>query len=144
MRAFHSPALCCSDEIVIGQYAMVDAPTALEALDAALKAYDHGRGAWARMKAGERIAHVKKFGQAMKNKREELAHILMWEICKSRADAEKEVDRTVQYITDTIAELTKMENQTNGVVVEQGIVSQTKRSPLGVALVAAPQNYPLK
>lgn len=28
--------------------------------------------------------------------------LLMWEICKVRADAEKEVDRTIKYIEDTI------------------------------------------
>lgn len=66
------------------------------------------------------------------------------DLLESGADSEKEVDRTVQYIMDTIGELTKMENQSNGVQVEQGIVSQTKRSPLGIALVAGPFNYPLK
>jgi hypothetical protein len=46
-------------------------------------------------------------------------------------------------LKETIDNLVKMENSSNGVSVEQGIVSQTKRSPLGIALVAGPFNYPL-
>lgn len=122
---------------------MCDGKTALEAVDAAEAAYDHGRGVWPRMRPGERIAHVKRFCAGLAAKRDEIVDILMWEICKTRGDAEKEVDRTVAYIKDTIAELTKMENQSNGVTVEQGIVAQIKRSPLGLALVCGPFNYPL-
>lgn len=79
----------------------------------------------------------------MKEKREELVNILMWEICKNRSDSEKEVDRTIDYILQTINELTKLENATNGVDIEGGIAHQVKRSPLGVALVCGPFNYPL-
>jgi glyceraldehyde-3-phosphate dehydrogenase (NADP+) len=158
----------------IGTYALCDAKTAVEAVDCATKAYDYGRGAWPRLKPWDRIKHVEKFAAAMKAKREELVNILMWEICKNRADSEKEVkesnfvilfedclfffrywttnqllqqclttfttkvDRTIVYILETINELTRMENSSNGVTVEQGIVSQVKRSPLGVALICGP------
>ncbi len=131
------------DVIQIGTYAMCDSATALEALEAAEKAYDSGRGVWPRLSPLERIQHVKRFAAAMVQQREAMVSILMWEICKSRSDAEKEVDRTVTYIRDTITELTRMENQMNGVIVESGIVAQVKRSPLGVSLVAGPMNYPL-
>ena len=120
-----------------------DAPTTIRRLLVACKAYDAGRGVWPKMQPSERIEAVKKFAAAMKAKRLELAKILMWEICKNRADAEKEVDRTVDYILDTVSELTKMENRDNGVAIEAGIISQTKRAPLGIALVAGPANYPL-
>lgn len=132
-----------SDLIQIGTYAMCDAETALEALHSAERAYDFGRGEWPRLSPLDRINHVKRFAEAMAKKREEMVQILMWEICKNRSDAEKEVDRTITYIRDTIGELTRMENQMNGVTVEGGIVAQVKRSPLGVSLVAGPMNYPL-
>jgi len=64
-------------------------------------------------------------------------------ICKNRSDSEKEVDRTITYINETINELTALENNQNGVNIEGGIVYQVKRSPLGVALVCGPFNYPL-
>ena len=122
---------------------MCDKSTAVAALDAAASAYDFGRGEWPKMQPHQRIEAVKAFAGVMKAKRLELADILMWEICKSRADAEKEVDRTVIYILDTVKELTRMENADNGIAIDSGIVSQTKRSPLGIGLIAGPANYPL-
>ena len=76
--------------------------------------------------------------------REEIATILMWEICKNKSAAFKEVDRTVVYINDTIAELKKLENSSTAVVHDSGIIAQIKRSPLGVVLCAAPFNYPVE
>lgn len=119
---------------------MCDHATALKVVETAARAFDSGRGAWPRAKAWDRILAVRRFADAMAAKREALVQILMWEICKNRDDSEKEVDRTVQYIRETINELTKMENDSNGVLVEAGIVSQTKRSPLGVALICGPFN----
>ena len=38
----------------------------------------------------------------MKEKRDEIIELLMWEIGKNKPDATKEFDRTVEYIYDTI------------------------------------------
>jgi glyceraldehyde-3-phosphate dehydrogenase (NADP+) len=101
---------------------------------------------------------VKKFADKLKAARDEIATTLMWEICKNKSAAYKEVDRTVVYIMDTIAELKKMENSSTAVVHTEGVVccarsgrgfmlfnqvAQIKRSSLGVVLCAAPYNYPL-
>ena len=67
----------------------------------------------------------------------------MWEIGKTRKDAEKEFDRTVQYIYDTMEELKDVNRENAQLQKEEGIYAQIRRSPLGVALCMGPYNYPL-
>lgn len=43
--------------------------------------------------------------------REEVVQLLMWEIGKNRADSEKEFDRTVAYIYDTINALKELDEE---------------------------------
>ena len=45
----------------IGSYPLLTERQALQALDAACRAYDHGRGAWPTMSVEQRIRHVKGF-----------------------------------------------------------------------------------
>eukprot|EP01108_Squamamoeba_japonica_P002684 TRINITY_DN2308_c0_g2_i1.p1 TRINITY_DN2308_c0_g2~~TRINITY_DN2308_c0_g2_i1.p1 ORF type:complete len:417 (-),score=181.15 TRINITY_DN2308_c0_g2_i1:1266-2471(-) len=131
------------DLIEIGRYAYSTEATALAAVQAASDAYKCGTGAWPAMTPRARIEYVQKFAVALKAAREEIADIIQWEICKNKGAAFKEVDRTVEYILDTIAELKKVENECVPMKVGGGIVAQIKRSPLGVVLCAAPYNYPL-
>jgi len=67
----------------------------------------------------------------------------MWEIGKSLKDSEKEFDRTVKYIVDTIDELKKLDRESSRFTIEEGIIAQIRRSPLGVVLCMGPYNYPL-
>jgi acyl-CoA reductase-like NAD-dependent aldehyde dehydrogenase len=67
----------------------------------------------------------------------------MWEIGKSHADSIKEFDRTVEYVYATIDALKDLERQSSRFEIEQGIVAQIRRSPLGVVLCMGPFNYPL-
>jgi glyceraldehyde-3-phosphate dehydrogenase (NADP+) len=53
---------------------------------------------------------VAQFAKELSAARDEIADILMWEICKNKAAAYKEVDRTVVYMQDTIKELKRLEN----------------------------------
>lgn len=129
------------DKIKIGEYVYCNKETALKAVESAKLAYD--KGVWPRMTPRERIEAVSNFAAGLKEKRKEIAEIIMWEICKNTAAAYKEVDRTVDYINDTIAELKSLENKMTQVVNNSGVVAQIKRSPLGVVLVAAPYNYPI-
>jgi acyl-CoA reductase-like NAD-dependent aldehyde dehydrogenase len=71
------------------------------ALAAAVRAYDAGRGAWPTMAVAERIACMQAFAKRMQAVRENVVRLIMWEIGKSRADSEKEFDRTVDYIRAT-------------------------------------------
>ena len=62
---------------------------------------------------------------------------------KTRIDAEKEFDRTVQYIRDTIDALKELDRASSRFVIQEGIIAQIRRAPLGVVLCLGPFNYPL-
>ena len=127
----------------IGSYPLFTEEQALETLDAACRAYDHGRGKWPTMSVEERIAHVADFADRMKERRDEVVRLLMWEIGKPLPDAEKEFDRTVDYIRDTIDALKDLDRVSSRFVIEQGVIGQIRRAPLGVVLCMGPFNYPL-
>ena len=127
----------------IGSYPLLGEKQSLEALDAACKAYDDGRGAWPTMSVEERIRHVEAFAYRMKEKRDDVVRLLMWEIGKTLPDAEKEFDRTIDYIRDTIDALKDLDRASSRFVIEQGVIGQIRRAPLGVALCMGPFNYPL-
>lgn len=95
------------------------------------------------MSVAERIQHVELFLARMKEKRQEVVNLLMWEIGKTQKDSEKEFDRTCDYIVDTINSLKQLDRNSSGFVHEQGIMAQIRRVPLGVALCMGPYNYPL-
>jgi len=128
---------------VIGSYPLLTEEHALDALDAACRAYDHGRGAWPTMSVAERIGHVGAFAARMKEQRDAVVKLLMWEIGKTLPDAEKEFDRTLDYIRDTIEALKDLDRVSSRLVLEQGVIGQIRRAPLGVALCMGPFNYPL-
>ncbi len=127
----------------IGSYPITDPADAMEVLDAAHKAFNHGRGEWPMMSVAQRIDAVEKFTQKMIAKRDEVVKLLMWEIGKSLGDSQKEFDRTVQYIYDTIGALKDIDRNSSRFMIEEGIIGQVRRSPLGVVLCMGPFNYPL-
>lgn len=127
----------------LGHAPVLDAAEALEALKAAQKAWDNGQGEWPTMTVGERIEAVKAFVVRMKAVREEVVELIMWEIGKNLADAQKEFDRTVQYIEDTIEALKVLDRKNSGFTVENGFLAQIRRSPFGPTLCMGPYNYPL-
>ena len=128
---------------VIGSYPLLDRRTSLEVLEAACAAYDHGRGAWPTMSVEERISHVEVFTCRMREKRDEVVRLLMWEIGKTLSAAENEFDRTVEYILDTIDALKDLDRVSSRFVIEKGVIAQIRRAPLGVVLCMGPFNYPL-
>lgn len=127
----------------IGSYPITDATDAMEVLYAGVKAYSNGRGDWPSMSVSQRIECVEKFTQKMIQKRDEVVKLLMWEIGKSLGDSQKEFDRTVQYIYDTIGALKDIDRTSSTFLIEDGIIGQVRRSPLGVVLCMGPFNYPL-
>ena len=128
---------------IIGSTPLLTSKEALEALEAAVRAYDLGHGVWPMMSVAERIQHIELFLGKMKEKRQEVVNLLMWEIGKTQKDSEKEFDRTCDYIVDTINSLKQLDRNSSGFVHEQGIMAQIRRVPLGVALCMGPYNYPL-
>jgi len=95
------------------------------------------------MSVEDRIRHVEAFTYRMIEKRDEVVLLLMWEIGKTRGDAEKEFDRTVDYIRDTIDALKDLDRASSRFTVDQGVIGQIRRAPLGVVLCMGPFNYPL-
>ena len=127
----------------LGSYPLMTEKEALEALDAAAKAYDEGKGLWPTLGVEARISHLEAFVYRMKERRAEVVNLLMWEIGKSLEDSRKEFDRTVEYITDTVNAMKDLDRASSRLSVTQGIIAQIKRAPLGVVLCMGPYNYPL-
>lgn len=131
------------EQVILGSTPLLDAPTALTALDAAVRAYDNGQGSWPTMRVAERIQHVETFLIRMREQREAVVKLLMWEIGKSLKDSEKEFDRTCDYIVDTINALKELDRRSSRFELEQDTLGQIRRVPMGVALCMGPYNYPL-
>jgi len=127
----------------LGHYPMMTSEESLKALESAVNAYNHGRGLWPTMSVEERIRHMEDFTFMMKEQRDVVINLLMWEIGKSYADSAKEFDRTLEYIRDTIEAVKELDRNSSRFQIEQGIIGQVRRSPLGVVLCMGPFNYPL-
>lgn len=131
------------ERILIGKIPKTGLPEAFECLESAEKAYDNGFGEWPMFSVEKRISHVEHFIGEMLKLRTEVVNLLMWEIGKSEKDSEKEFDRTIKYIYDTIESLKKLERKSAAFTIEEGVIGQIRRSPLGITLCIGPYNYPL-
>ncbi|WP_417939759.1 NADP-dependent glyceraldehyde-3-phosphate dehydrogenase [Flavobacterium sp. RS13.1] len=114
-----------------------------EFISAAKGAYNKGQGLWPTMKVVERIKCMENFVSQMKTTRSEVVKLLMWEIGKSLGDAEKEFDRTVDYIYETIENYKQHDRNNARFSKTQGINAMVRRGPIGVVLCLGPYNYPL-
>ncbi|MCH1431613.1 MAG: NADP-dependent glyceraldehyde-3-phosphate dehydrogenase [Flavobacteriaceae bacterium] len=128
---------------LLGTIPDMETDTALEALEAAEKAFNRGQGLWPTMKVGERLKCMEIFVEKMKTHREEVVKLLMWEICKNKSDSYKEFDRTVDYIYDTIDAYKNLDRKGAKFDMQGGVYAHIRRGPLGVVLCLGPYNYPL-
>ena len=128
---------------LLGTVPEMDEDSALKALYAAEKAFQKGQGLWPTMKVSERVACMQKFVDLMKLKREEVVKLLMWEIGKNLSDSQKEFDRTIDYITDTIAAYKDIDRASAKIHHEGGVHAHIRRGPIGIVLCLGPYNYPL-
>ncbi|NHF60117.1 NADP-dependent glyceraldehyde-3-phosphate dehydrogenase [Flavobacteriaceae bacterium TP-CH-4] len=128
---------------LLGSIPDMGEPEAKDALEAALKAYDKGKGVWPTMHVKDRIESMEKFVRQMETKRDEIVKLLMWEIGKSLPDSQKEFDRTVEYIYDTIEDYKQLDRNSAKFQKHDGVYAHIKRGPLGVVLCLGPYNYPL-
>lgn len=131
------------ERILIGKIPKTGLPEAIECLESSEKAYNNGFGEWPMLSVEKRIYHVEHFVGEMLKLRTEVVNLLMWEIGKSEKDSEKEFDRTIKYIYDTIESLKKLERKSATFTIEEGVIGQVRRSPLGITLCIGPYNYPL-
>lgn len=130
-------------QMEIGSYPVMGEAESDAALEAAVSAYDSGRGEWPTMPVAKRIACMQDFVRQMVAQRQEIVNLIMWEIGKSLADSQKEFDRTVEYIVATIEALRTLDNNASRFEIAEGTIGQIRRTPLGVVLCMGPYNYPL-
>jgi glyceraldehyde-3-phosphate dehydrogenase (NADP+) len=128
---------------LLGSIPQLGEEQANEALNYACNAFDRGKGLWPTMKVVDRIACMDKFVAQMKTKREEIVNLLMWEIGKTLPDSQKEFDRTIDYIYDTIEAYKQMDRDSAKFKKNSGVNAHIRRGPLGVVLCLGPYNYPL-
>jgi len=143
----YSPIYRNGEAVYLGKYPMMTSEQAEGCLEAAEKAWNGGLGEWPMMTLQQRVDTVRKFASVMQEQREEVVTLLMWEICKTRKDAESEFDRTVDYILkscDIMESRIKADPQDgNNWYKSAGLRLTTVRSPRGITLVMGPSNYPL-
>ena len=128
---------------LLGSIPDMDGDVALEALQSADNAFKRGQGNWPTMKVRDRIKCMKLFVEKMKLSRDRVVELLMWEIGKNKVDSEKEFDRTVEYISDTIEAYKDLDRNSANFKKNSGIHAHIRRGPLGVVLCLGPYNYPL-
>ena len=128
---------------LLGSIPAMGEAEAIEVTKAAFDAYDNGQGLWPTMKVIDRIKCMQDFVGKMKATRSEVVKFLMWEIGKSLSDSEKEFDRTVDYINDTIEDYKQLDRANSKFTKSQGVNAMIRRGPLGVVLCLGPYNYPL-
>jgi aldehyde dehydrogenase (NAD+) len=131
------------EQVELGSHPIGGIPEAKIALDAAVAAYDNGRGEWPTMTVAQRIACMQDFTRQMVARREQIVQLIMWEIGKTLADSQKEFDRTVEYMKATIEALKHLDNDNSRFTIVEGTIGQIRRTPLGVVLCMGPYNYPL-
>jgi glyceraldehyde-3-phosphate dehydrogenase (NADP+) len=128
-------------QVHMGPSALASPAEALEAIQAASRAWGGGRGEWPRASVEARIRCVEDFLTRMRPLRERVARVLMWEVGKPYADCLTEFDRTIRYIDETIAALRELEKGAGPLVRAEGFAARVRRAPLGVALCMGPYNY---
>ncbi len=131
------------ERALIGHAPVMDEAAVMAALDAAVRAWDNGHGAWPTASVGRRIEAVEGFIARMIQSRDEVVRLLMWEIGKNLEDSRREFDRTVEYIRRTVDSLKDLDRTNSRFAFDSGVVAQIRRSPLGVCLSMGPFNYPL-
>ncbi|OOG72677.1 NADP-dependent glyceraldehyde-3-phosphate dehydrogenase [Flavobacterium sp. A45] len=128
---------------LLGSIPFMGEAEALEVAESAKAAFNNGQGLWPTMKVVDRIKCMEKFVAQMKETRAEVVKLLMWEIGKTLGDSEKEFDRTVEYIIDTIESYKELNSRSAHFSKVQGINAMVRRGPIGVVLCLGPYNYPL-
>lgn len=149
-RPWQDVEACCRpaedkkmEKVVIGKIPQFTRFDAVSVLDVAVKAYDKGFGVWPQMNIGDRIHACERFFGKLAESRKAIVDTLMWEIGKSKADAEAEFDRTISFCKQVIA-VVKSDPQFAGQWQTVGNTRAfVKRLGFGVVLCLAPFNYPI-
>jgi glyceraldehyde-3-phosphate dehydrogenase (NADP+) len=128
---------------LLGRVPLLDLDCAQQALEAACRAYDQGRGFWPTCGWQERLRTLRRFRAGLVKRRQDIVRLLVWEVAKSLAEAEAEFERTLNYLDETCAALARAEGSFREPLAHEGILARRGRAPKGVVLCLGPFNYPL-
>ena len=128
---------------LVGSVPHLTEKEALEALEAAAEAYGKGNGLWATMRVKDRVEILERFTQTIQHKRDEVVQLMMWEIGKTISECQKEFDRTIEYLYNTLEAYKQLDRDSAHFQKKDGIYAHIRRGPLGIVLCLGPYNYPL-
>ncbi|WP_068794178.1 NADP-dependent glyceraldehyde-3-phosphate dehydrogenase [Brevibacillus laterosporus] len=118
-----------------------------EEVDEAIKLAAEAQKAWAELSIRERATYLYRWIDELLAMKDEIADIMMQEVGKTFADAQKEVERSADLIRYNIEEAIHMYNESmNGENFPGGSkqkIAIVERVPLGVVLAISPFNYPV-
>lgn len=129
------------ERTIIGNMAQMTKQDTIKVIESSTKAWNSGLGEWPQMSPNERIQAIENVIISLKEKRSEIIHLLMWEICKSLRDATTEFDRTIEFMEGTIDAYRNM-NSGNTWKSINGFYAIIRRAAIGIMLCLGPYNYP--
>jgi len=127
----------------IGSHPVMTRKEALQALDAARRAFSPGNGKWPSLPLSLRVGCAERFLERLGSQKENIVRTLMWEIAKPYSELEDEFERTIDYIEQVIRVAWEKEKSSRILRKEKGILGIIRDEPFGVALCLGPYNYPL-
>ncbi|MGB7296238.1 MAG: aldehyde dehydrogenase family protein [Candidatus Aminicenantales bacterium] len=127
----------------IGSHPEMTGKDALQALDAARRAFSPGNGRWPSLPLSSRIQCTERFLESLGSLKKTIVTTLMWEIAKPYGELEDEFERTVDYINQVVKVASINEKKSRVLRREKGIMGIIYDEPYGVVLCMGPYNYPL-
>lgn len=122
------------ERIVIGTLAQMEGADVQEVINSAKKAWNNGRGEWPQMTMQQRIDAIENVVISLREVRDEIINVLMWEICKTADDAAAEFDRTITFIESTIIALRKSDEVNGSWKTVSGILARVRRAAIGIMM----------
>jgi glyceraldehyde-3-phosphate dehydrogenase (NADP+) len=135
---------CCSSK-PIGEMPQMSTEQSLQILSDAKQGWNHGNGAWTQMTLAQRISAIQSFVSELQQSRDEIIHVLMYEIGKNYKDAASEFDRTIIFVEETIQTILSSPAFSSEFhnVPSTNVNVMIRRNAFGIILALGPYNYPL-
>ncbi len=111
-----------------------------EHIELAFDSADKAFASWKNTDSEKRIAFLEKFILKLKENKDKLANLMLLEIDKDLESSKTEIERTIDYIKDTIVSYNEIKLTTQTIGNKVGNIN---RVPLGVVLAISPFNYPV-
>jgi len=130
---------------VLSRVASFSELDALRAAEVAALAWDQGQGYWPQLPLGARVTALRRLAEGLAPVRQQLASMLVREICKSSADAAAEVDGAIEVIASTAeaVEAADGSEDFSAWSTIAGVRGRALRRPVGVVMLTAPAEAPL-